>query len=113
MDGGVGYVELHCHSYYSFLDGASSPEALVTRAAELGYPALALTDHNNLSGAVRFWRAARERDIRPIIGAEVTLVDSNHSADQAGWPWDSGRPRPEPTLEQAKEELEFWAVVPD
>ena len=67
------YVELHCHSYYSLLDGASSPEALVERAAALGYPALALTDHDGLYGAVRFWRAARERGLKPIIGAEVSV----------------------------------------
>ena len=70
----TGYVELHCHSYYSLLDGASSPEALVERAAELGYPALALTDHDGLYGAVRFWQAARERGLKPIIGAEVALA---------------------------------------
>jgi error-prone DNA polymerase len=69
------YVELHCHSYYSLLDGASSPEELVERASELSYPALALTDRNGLYGAVRFWRAARERGIRPLIGAEAMLAD--------------------------------------
>ena len=52
------FVHLHVHSPFSFLDGASSIESLVERAAELGQPALALTDHNNLSGAVRFVRAA-------------------------------------------------------
>jgi error-prone DNA polymerase len=72
------YVELHCHSTFSLLDGASSPEALVDRAAALGYPALAITDHNGLYGAVRFWQAARERDIQPIIGAEVALADVGH-----------------------------------
>jgi DNA polymerase III alpha subunit len=50
------YAELHCHSYFSLLDGASSPEALVERAAALGYPALALTDHNGLYGAVHHRR---------------------------------------------------------
>ena len=55
------YVELHCHSYFSLLDGASSPEALVERAVALGYPALALTDHDGLYGAVRFWQAAKEQ----------------------------------------------------
>jgi error-prone DNA polymerase len=70
----VEYVELHCHSYFSLLDGASSPEALVARAAALGYPALALTDHNGLYGAVRFWRAARKHGIEPIVGAEVSLL---------------------------------------
>ena len=67
------YVELHCHSYFSFLDGASSPEALVERAATLGYPALALTDRHGLYGAIRFWHAAREHGLQPIIGAEIEL----------------------------------------
>ena len=75
----VPYVELHCHSYFSLLDGASSPEALIDRAAALGYPALALTDHNGLYGAVRFWLAARERGIKPIVGAEITLVGDDRS----------------------------------
>ena len=72
------YVELHCHSHYSLLDGASSPAALLDRAAELGYTALALTDHDGLYGAVPFYLAARERGIHPIIGAEVTLADGTH-----------------------------------
>lgn len=83
------YVELHCHSYFSLLNGASSPEALVERAAALGYPALALTDHNGLYGAVRFWQAARERGIQPLVGAEVTLTDDSHltllAEDQRGY----------------------------
>ncbi len=72
------YVELHCHSYFSFLDGASSPEALIERAATLGYQALALTDHNGLYGAIRFWQAAIRRGIKPLVGAELTLADGNH-----------------------------------
>ena len=83
------YCELHCHSHYSLLDGASSPEALVDRAAELGMPALALTDHDGLYGAVAFWRAARARGIRAVIGAEITLVHGSHLAllaeSQAGY----------------------------
>jgi len=70
------YAELHCHSYFSLLDGASSPEALVARAVALGYPALALTDHDGLYGAVRFWQAAKQAawgGIKAIIGAEVAL----------------------------------------
>ena len=54
------YVELHAHSGFSFLDGASHPEELVLRAKELGYPALALTDHNGLYGSMEFARAAKE-----------------------------------------------------
>ncbi|MDI7276524.1 MAG: DNA polymerase III subunit alpha, partial [Anaerolineae bacterium] len=72
------YVELHCHSHYSLLDGASSPEALLDRAVELGYTALAITDHDGLYGAIPFYLAARERGIKPIIGAEVTLADGSH-----------------------------------
>jgi error-prone DNA polymerase len=67
------YVELHCHSGFSFLDGASHPEELVLRARELGYPALALTDHNGLYGSMEFARAAHEEGLQPITGAEVTL----------------------------------------
>ena len=62
------YVELHCHSGFSFLDGASHPEELVLRAGELGYPALALTDHNGLYGSMEFARAAKEEGIQPITG---------------------------------------------
>ena len=67
------YVELHCHSAFSFLDGASHPEELVVRAAELGYPALALTDHDGVYGSLEFAHAAKHAGVRPITGAEVTL----------------------------------------
>ena len=83
------YAELHCHSHYSLLDGASAPEALVARAVELGLPALALTDHDGLYGAVAFWRAARAQGIQPIIGAELTLAHGSHltllAENQAGY----------------------------
>ncbi|PZN06786.1 MAG: error-prone DNA polymerase, partial [Bacillota bacterium] len=68
------FVHLHCHSAYSFLDGASPVGELVARAADLGMPALALTDHDNVAGAVEFDRAARSAGIRPIQGAEVTVL---------------------------------------
>ncbi|HKJ03672.1 MAG TPA: DNA polymerase III subunit alpha [Longimicrobiales bacterium] len=71
----IPYVELHCHSGFSFLDGASHPEELVLRAVELGYPALALTDHNGLYGSMEFARAARDAGVQPVTGAEVTLRD--------------------------------------
>lgn len=69
------YVELHCHSNFSLLDGASHPEDLVARAAALDMPALALTDHDAVYGAVRFMRAAHEQDIQPVLGAELTISD--------------------------------------
>jgi len=71
----IPYVELHCHSGFSFLDGASHPEELVMRAVELGYPALALTDHNGLYGSMEFAQAARNTNLQAITGAEVTLRD--------------------------------------
>ncbi len=74
----MGYVELHCHSAYSFLDGASLPEELAARAAELGYSALALTDHDGVYGSLEFAHAAKAFGIHPITGAEVTLAGGAH-----------------------------------
>jgi error-prone DNA polymerase len=72
------YVELHAHSAYSFLDGASLPEELAAQAAELGYEALALTDHDGVCGSLEFAHAAKAFGVRPITGAEVTLGDGSH-----------------------------------
>ena len=74
----MSYVELHCHSSFSLLDGASPPEELVARAAELDMPALAVTDHDGLYAAITFHKAARELGVKPIIGAEITLDGGNH-----------------------------------
>ena len=71
-------VELHAHSAYSFLDGASQPEELAARAAELGYEALALTDHDGVYGSLEFAHAAKALGVRPITGAEVTLAGGSH-----------------------------------
>lgn len=71
-------AHLHVHSNFSFLDGASSPEDLVTTAAELGMEALALTDHHGLYGVVRFHKAAKKAGIRPIIGAEINVDQRYH-----------------------------------
>jgi error-prone DNA polymerase len=78
------YVELHAHSAYSFLDGASQPEELAARAAELGYEALALTDHDGVYGSLEFAHAAKHFGVRPITGAEVTLADESPSAAEGG-----------------------------
>ena len=72
------YVELHCHSSYSFLDGASLPEELAARAAELGYEALALTDHDGVYGSLEFAHAAKGLGVRAITGAELTLAGNTH-----------------------------------
>src|SRR5436190_5204267 len=72
------YVELHAHSAYSFLDGASTPEELLAAAAVHGYSALALTDHDGLWGAMEFAQAARGLAIKAITGAELSLTDGSH-----------------------------------
>ncbi|MGH3583477.1 MAG: PHP domain-containing protein, partial [Mycobacterium sp.] len=69
----VPYAELHAHSAYSFLDGASTPEELVEEAARLNLRAIALTDHDGLYGVVRFAEAARELDVQTVFGAELSL----------------------------------------
>jgi error-prone DNA polymerase len=87
--GSPTYIELHCHSAFSFLDGASHPEELVARAAELGYPALALTDHDGVYGSLEFAYAAKHAGIRPITGAEVTIGDGGSTRGSGAG--DSGR----------------------
>ena len=73
------YVELHCHSAFSFLDGASLPDELVPTALELGYQALALTDHNTVSGSMEFAVSARALGLRPIHGAEIDLAPDDRA----------------------------------
>ena len=68
------YAELHCHSAYSFLDGVSLPQELAVRAQELGYDALALTDHNSVSGSMELAAALKDVSLRAIHGAEVDLA---------------------------------------
>src|SRR4051794_3986404 len=74
------YVELHSHSTFSFLDGASHPVELAGTAAEQGHRALALTDHDGLHGAMEMAHALKPLGIRPITGAELTLDDATRSA---------------------------------
>src|SRR6185295_19065199 len=69
----MAYVELHAHSAFSFLDGASSPEELAAQAAVLGYPTLALTDHDGVWGAMEFAQACKSFGVRPIVGTELTV----------------------------------------
>ncbi|PYO41938.1 MAG: error-prone DNA polymerase [Gemmatimonadetes bacterium] len=72
------YAELHCHSAFSFLDGASLPEQLALTASQLGLPALALTDHNGLYGSMAFAQEAKQLGLQAITGAELTLLDGSH-----------------------------------
>src|ERR1700742_3596069 len=72
----IPYAELHCKTNFSFLEGASHPDELVCRAAELGYKALAITHRNSLAGVVRAHSAAKEVGLKLLIGAEITVVDA-------------------------------------
>src|SRR4029079_19227161 len=68
------YADLHCHTNFSFLAGASAPDDLVERAVELGLSGLAVTDHNGLYGAVRFVSAAEAVGIHPVVRLEIALL---------------------------------------
>ena len=74
----MGFVHLHVHSQYSFLDGASTFGRLLEKAVKLGMSALALTDHNGLTGAIRFYEEARAMGVKPVIGAEIELEGDYH-----------------------------------
>ncbi len=71
------YIELRARSAFSFLEGATTPEDLAARAAELGYSAMALGDRDGVYGAPRFYLAAKSAGIRQIVGAELTLDDNS------------------------------------
>src|SRR2546430_17439090 len=73
----MGYVELRARSAFSFGDGSVSPEALVARAAELGFSAIGLADTADLGGVVRFGLEARRQNIKPIVGAELNVEGSS------------------------------------
>ncbi len=91
MSGTPPYVELHCHSAYSFLDGASLPEELALRAAALGHSVLALTDHNSVSGSMELAQAATDAGVRAIHGAEIDLDLTSAEAAGEGLSGASGR----------------------
>lgn len=84
-----GFAHLHVHSHFSFMDGAASLDSLIERAASLGMPALALTDHQGLYGGVRFYQKARAAGVTPILGAEVVVeaagiegIEGDHPPDE-------------------------------
>src|ERR687885_1017477 len=72
------YVELHCHTAFSFLDGASHPVELAATAAEQGHAAIGVTDHDGLHGAMELAQATKPLGVRTIVGAELTLDDGHH-----------------------------------
>jgi error-prone DNA polymerase len=85
----VPYVELHAHTAFSFLDGASSPSELAAAAVELGHSAMAVVDHNGVSGSMEFAVAAKPLGLRAIHGVEMDLVDGRHVTllveNETGW----------------------------
>ncbi len=117
------YAELHCHSAFSFLDGASLPDELVSAAVALGHDTVALTDHNGLSGSMEFAQAAAAQGLRALHGAELDLADGRHITtlvqDATGWRnlcriltaahahgRDPGEPPPMTTLERLEAHAE-------
>ncbi|HET9508823.1 MAG TPA: PHP domain-containing protein, partial [Gaiellaceae bacterium] len=73
------FVHLHVHSEYSILDGACRIPALAARAAELEMPAVALTDHGSLAGAVDLYKAAHAQGVKPLLGCEVYVADDRRA----------------------------------
>jgi DNA polymerase-3 subunit alpha len=88
------FVHLHVHTEYSMLDGAARIGDLFTRAAELGMPALAMTDHGYLYGAHEFWRKAQGTGVKPIIGLEAYVTPGTHRTDKTRVKWGDERTRP-------------------
>src|SRR5690349_11980851 len=81
-DSATPYAELHCHTNFSFLDGASHPEELAEEAARLGLKALAVTDHDGFYGVVRFAEAARAVDLPTVFGSELTLLGAASDSER-------------------------------
>jgi len=77
------FVHLHCHTEYSTLDGAVRIEAAMKKAKEYGMPALAITDHGNMFGAIEFYQAGNESGVKPIIGCEVYVAPDSHTKKSA------------------------------
>src|SRR5690625_1636892 len=84
------FVHLHVHTEYSMLDGASLLDGLFERTAELGMPAIAMTDHGNVHGAYDFYAKARRAGVKPIIGMEAYLTPGTSRFDKKRVRWDQG-----------------------
>ena len=88
------FVHLHVHTEYSMLDGAARIGDLFERAAEMGMPALATTDHGYLFGAYEFWKKAQGTGVKPIIGVEAYVTPGTHRTDKTRVKWGDERSRP-------------------
>ncbi|MBN2234904.1 MAG: PHP domain-containing protein, partial [Opitutales bacterium] len=82
MSSDPSFVHLHLHTDYSLLDGCCRIDRLMARCAELQMPAVAMTDHGNLFGAIDFYNSARKKGIKPIIGCEIYLVYDHKMSDR-------------------------------
>ena len=78
------FVHLHLHTEYSLLDGACRVDKLIEKAHELQFPAMAITDHGAMYGVVDFYKAAREKGIKPIIGCEVYVAPGSRLERKTG-----------------------------
>ena len=78
----MDFVHLHLHTDHSFLDGCSRVDKLMARVKELGMPAVAMTDHGNMCGAIDFYNAARKYEVKPLVGCEVYLVYDHNMSDR-------------------------------
>ncbi len=90
MASGDSFAHLHVHTEYSMLDGAARVGELLDEAVALGMPAIAITDHGNNFGAFEFWRQAKARGIKPIIGTEAYLTPGTHRSDKTRVRWAEG-----------------------
>ena len=90
MASGDSFAHLHVHTEYSMLDGAARVGELLDEAVKLGMPAIAITDHGNNFGAFDFWRQAKARGIKPIIGTEAYLTPGTHRTDKTRVRWAEG-----------------------
>ncbi len=77
------FVHLHVHTHYSLLDGLGKPKSYIQKAKEHGSPALAITDHGNMYGAIEFYKEAKKEDLKPIIGCEFYVAKSKHTEKNA------------------------------
>ncbi len=84
-------MHLHVHTEYSMLDGAARIGALFAKAAELGMPALATTDHGYVFGAYEFWSKAQGTGVKPIIGVEAYVTPGTHRTDKTRISWGDKR----------------------
>jgi error-prone DNA polymerase len=104
------YIELHAASAFSFLQGASLPETLVERAAALGYPAMALLDADGVYGAPRFHKAAKQAGLRAIIGAELTIEQSQFPISNSQLPKPGTRSQELPARREPKAQSQAWRL---